>query len=196
MDDLSVLNRDDRDEPIVIGCATRKNLAVHVVLKDHDATVLTAVHNKCVAGVKLDRLAVSREARHQIGSSSNRRGPTGKVVAGLEDCVIGKRIEIVFAIDESAQAFQDDFEEGIESFKSFVSGLSASSAPERSCYMVPVIFGISSSDITRIKRLFCADMPVSQKRKWTFKELSALTASTRFTRNCYLLTDTLAGTRD
>ena len=65
MDDLSVLNRDDRDEPIVIGCATRKNLAVHVVLKDHDATVLTAVHNKRVAGVQLDRLAVSREVRHQ-----------------------------------------------------------------------------------------------------------------------------------
>jgi hypothetical protein len=29
---------------------------VHFVLKDHDATILRAVHNKCVAGVKLDRI--------------------------------------------------------------------------------------------------------------------------------------------
>jgi len=48
--------------------------------------------------------------------------------------------------------------------------------------MVPVIVGISSSDITRIKRLFCADMPVSQKRQWTAKQLIAFTASTRFRR--------------
>jgi hypothetical protein len=101
MDDLSVLNRDDGDEPIVIGCATRKNLAVHFVLRDHDATVLTAVHNKCVAGVKHDRLLVSGEACHQVGSPSNRRGPTWEVVAGFENGVIGERIEIVFAIDES-----------------------------------------------------------------------------------------------
>jgi hypothetical protein len=40
MDDLFVLNRDDREEPIVIGCATRKNLAAHVVLKDHNAKYL------------------------------------------------------------------------------------------------------------------------------------------------------------
>ena len=101
MDDLSVLNRDDRDEPVVIGCATRKNRAVHFVLEDHDATVLTEVHNKCIAGVKLDRLAVSGEASHQIGASSNRRGPAGEVIARFEDRVFGKRVEIVFAIDES-----------------------------------------------------------------------------------------------
>jgi hypothetical protein len=101
MDDLSVLNRDDRDEPIAIGCAARKNPAVHVVLKDHDATILRAVHNKCVAGVKLDRLAVSGEASHQIGASSNRRRPAGKAIARFEECVFGKRVEIVFAIRHS-----------------------------------------------------------------------------------------------
>src|ERR1700674_3638297 len=122
MNDLSVLNGDDRDEPIVIGCTTRKNLAAHVVLKDHDATILRVVHNKCVAGVKLDRLAVSREASHQIGASSNRDRPAGQVMTRLEDCVFGKRVEIVFAINEFRYALHDDSEERIESFKIFVQG--------------------------------------------------------------------------
>src|SRR5216684_1536986 len=42
------------------------------------------MHNKRVAGVKLDRLAVSREASHQIGSSSNRQRPTRKTISELK----------------------------------------------------------------------------------------------------------------
>src|SRR5437667_4336571 len=117
MDDLFVLNRDDRDEAVVIGCSTRKNRAVHFVLENHDATIPGAVHNKCVAGVKLDRLAVSGEACHQIGASSYRRRPAGKVIARFEECVFGKRVEIVFAVNKSPQAWHDDSEKGIESFK-------------------------------------------------------------------------------
>src|SRR5580700_5504215 len=129
MDDLPVLNPEYRDEPIVIGSATRNNLAAHVTFKDYDATVLTAVYNKCVAGVKLDYFAVSREASHQIGASSNRRGPAGKAIAGFEDCVIGKRIEIVFAVNESAQAFHDHFKEGVESFKDCIFGFCHKQVP-------------------------------------------------------------------
>src|SRR5260370_44200 len=113
MGDLYVFNRDDRHEPVVIGCTTRKNRAVHFVLENHDATIPGAVHNKCVAGVKLDRLAVSREACHQIGASSYRRRPAGKVIARFEECVFGKGIEIVFAVNKSPQAFQDDSEKGL-----------------------------------------------------------------------------------
>src|SRR5258708_4203118 len=102
MNDFSVLNRDDRDEPVVIGHTARKNLAVHFVFEDYDATILRAMHNKCVAGVKLDRLAVSGEAIYQIGSSSNRQRPTGEVIAELEECVFGNRIEIMIAVNESA----------------------------------------------------------------------------------------------
>src|SRR3989441_2273199 len=102
MHDLSFLNRYDRDEPVVIGHARRKNLAVNFVFEDHDTTVLRAVHNKCVAGVKLDRLAVSGEASDQIGSTSNRQRPTGEVIAEFKECVIGNCVEIMFAINESA----------------------------------------------------------------------------------------------
>src|ERR1700730_5472747 len=122
MDDLSVLDRDDRDEPVVIGCATRKNRAMHFVLENHDATIPGAVHNKCVAGVKLDRLAVSGEACHQTGASSYRRRPAGKVIARFEEAVFGKRGEIKFAVNKSPKAFQDDSEKGIESFKHLVLG--------------------------------------------------------------------------
>ena len=75
------------------------------------------MHNQCVAGVKLDGLAVSREAGHQVGSPSNRHRPTREVVAGLEYCIIGERVEVVFAINQSTQASQDDFEEWIQGFK-------------------------------------------------------------------------------
>jgi hypothetical protein len=75
---------------------------VHFVLKDHDATILRAMHNKCIAGVKLDGVAVSGEARHQTSSSSNRHGPAREVIAGLEDRVFGKRIKIVLTVNESA----------------------------------------------------------------------------------------------
>src|ERR1700751_5026721 len=102
MNDFSVLNRDDRNEPVVVGRAARKNFPVHFVFEDDDATVLTTMHQKRVAGVKLDGLAVSREASQQIGSPSNRQRPTGKVISELEKCVFGNRVEKMVAINESA----------------------------------------------------------------------------------------------
>src|SRR5947207_14639996 len=102
MNDFSVLNCDDRNEPVVVGRTARENCPVHVVFEDDDATILRAMHHKRIAGAKLDRLAVSREASHQIGSSSNRERPTGKVIAELEKCVFGNRVEIMVAINESS----------------------------------------------------------------------------------------------
>jgi hypothetical protein len=99
---FSVLNRDDRNEPGVVGRTARENFPVHFVFEDHDATILRMMHNKRVAGVKLDRLAVSREASHQIGSSSNRQRPTWKTISELEECVFGNRVEIIVAINKSA----------------------------------------------------------------------------------------------
>ena len=64
MHDFSLFNCDDRDQPVVMRCATRKNLAVYFLFEDHDAIILAAMHNKCVAGMKFDRLAVSGEVGH------------------------------------------------------------------------------------------------------------------------------------
>src|ERR1700676_2138486 len=106
MDDLSVLNRDDRDEAVAIGCASRKDRAVHFVLENHDAAISGSMHNKCVAGMKLNRLAVSSEAGHQIGAPSYCQRPPRKLIARFEECVFGERVEIVFAVNKSSQAFQ------------------------------------------------------------------------------------------
>src|SRR5579862_9542533 len=102
MNDFPVLNRDDRNEPVVVGRTARENLPVHFVFEDDDATVLRTMHNKRVARVKIDCLAVSREAIHQIGSPSNRQRPTGKVISELEKCVFANRVEKMVAINESA----------------------------------------------------------------------------------------------
>src|ERR1700722_11425020 len=100
MDDLSILNGDDGDQPVVVGRAGSKNLAVYFVFKNHDATILAGVrnswmHNERVAGVNMDTFAVSREAGDQIGASSNDERPAREVITGLEDCIVGKRVEVV-----------------------------------------------------------------------------------------------------
>jgi len=51
--DLSVLNRDDRDEP-VIRRTIEQNPSVYFVLKNDDAAILSAMYKKCIAGVAFD----------------------------------------------------------------------------------------------------------------------------------------------
>ena len=75
---------------------------MHFVLQDHDAKILSATYDKRVTGVKLDCLAVSRKAGHQIGSSSNRHRPSRELVERFEDHIIGKHIEIVIAVNKLA----------------------------------------------------------------------------------------------
>src|ERR1700721_1595942 len=98
MNDFPVVNRDDRNEPVVVGRTARENLPVHFGFKDHDATILCTMHNKRVASEKSDALAVPREASHQMGSPSNRRRLTGKVISELEKCVFANRVEKMVAI--------------------------------------------------------------------------------------------------
>ena len=45
------------------------------------ASILSAMYNKCIAGVKFDWIAISGEAGHQIGPSSNRYRPTRDGIA-------------------------------------------------------------------------------------------------------------------
>src|ERR1700726_1597094 len=46
MDDLFVLDRHDRYEPVVVGHPSREDLAVYFVFEDHNATILSMVYNK------------------------------------------------------------------------------------------------------------------------------------------------------
>ena len=102
MHDFPFLDRDDRDEPVVIGHPGCENRAVHVVFEDHDAIILRAVHKKPIGGVKLYGFAVSRKLIHQSGSPANCPGPTGKVVAEIKKGIIRNRL----AVDEPGQSYQ------------------------------------------------------------------------------------------
>src|SRR5258707_2395603 len=101
MNDFSVLNRDDRNEPVVVGRTARENFSVHFVFEDHDTTILRTMHNKRVAGVKLDCLAVSREASHQIGSASNCQRPTPKTKSEPHECAFGNRVALTVRTNKS-----------------------------------------------------------------------------------------------
>lgn len=85
-----------------------------------DEAILTAVHNERVAGVNADGFAVSGEASDEIGASSNDEWPAREVITGLEDCILGKRVEIMLAIDKPAEALHDNFKERIHGFVSWI----------------------------------------------------------------------------
>jgi hypothetical protein len=121
MDDFSVPNGDDGDQPVIVGRAGCKDFTVHFVFEDHDAAILarahnSGVHNERVAGVKADGFAVSGKAGDQICASSNDERPARELITGLEDGIVGKRVEIMIAIDKSAQTFHDNLKEWIQGF--------------------------------------------------------------------------------
>jgi len=117
MHDFPFLDRDDRDEPVVIGHPGCENRAVHVVFEDHDAIILRAVHKKPIGGVKLYGFALSRKLIHQNGSPANCPGPTGKVVAEIKKGIIRNRVEEVLAVDEPGQSYQHNVKERIRGAK-------------------------------------------------------------------------------
>src|SRR5580704_16079377 len=78
--DLPVLDRDDRDEPVIVRRTRRHDLAVHRVLEDDDAPVLRAVHDEPVGRFEPDVVSVAGERTHQAGATSNHHRPTREVV--------------------------------------------------------------------------------------------------------------------
>jgi hypothetical protein len=88
VDDLLVLDRDDGDEPVVVGHARRDDPAVHLVLQDYDARILRAVNDEPAGGVEPDVVSVARELVHQARSAPNDPGPTREVVEELEEGVL------------------------------------------------------------------------------------------------------------
>ena len=82
--------------------AGRENRTVYFALEDNNTAVLSVVHDKLISGVQPDIVAIPGVLSHQIGPSSNRPRPTGKVVEKLKTSVIGDRVEIMLASNEPA----------------------------------------------------------------------------------------------
>ena len=72
------------------------------VFEDNDTAISSVVHDELIGRVQPDIVAIAGELSHQIGSSSNRPWPTGKVIEKLKKSVIGNRVEKMLAINEAA----------------------------------------------------------------------------------------------
>jgi hypothetical protein len=100
--DLSIADRDDGKEPVVVWSACRENRTVYFAFEDNNAAVFSVVDDKLISRVQPDIVAVPGVLSHQIGPSSNRPRPTRKVVEKLKKSVIGDGVEIMLAINEAA----------------------------------------------------------------------------------------------
>jgi hypothetical protein len=100
--DLSVVDRDDGEEPVVVWNACRENRTVHFAFEDNNTAVLSMMHDKLISRMQPDIVAIPGKLSHQIGPSLNRSRPTRKVIEKLEKSLIGNRVEIMLAINEAA----------------------------------------------------------------------------------------------
>src|ERR1700730_2814561 len=59
MNDLTIGDGNDRDEPIVIGRAGSQDLAVHLIFEDHNFAVAGMINDKLVGRTESDAVAIS-----------------------------------------------------------------------------------------------------------------------------------------
>jgi len=111
---LAILDGDDRDEPVVIGCASRDHVAMHLVFDDHDTRILGSVDDERVRAVKDDIVTIARIEHHERVTTAECPRPSGENISKLEFSVVGDGIKIVVAIDETDQTLLDYAEERVE----------------------------------------------------------------------------------
>ena len=111
---LAVLDSNDRDEPVVVGCAGSDDLTVHIVFEDHYTSILGSMHNERVRAVEEDVVAVARIKCHQCFATIKLLWPSRKNISKLEDRVLGYGIEMMVAIDLTGQTLLDYVEERVE----------------------------------------------------------------------------------
>src|SRR5882762_8646541 len=111
---LAVPDGNDRDEPVVVGCAGSDNLTVHLVFEDHYTSILGLMHDERVRAVQQDVVAVTRIKCHQCFATINLLWPSRENISKLEDRVVGNGIEIMIAIDMTGQTPLDYVEERVE----------------------------------------------------------------------------------
>ena len=93
--DFAVLNKDDRDNPVVVvGSARLERLAVNVTLESHDPTVRWRMHHRRIAALKSDAVVVVGIERHEVRSAPHLLRPVGHAVAKLEEDVAGRGAQV------------------------------------------------------------------------------------------------------
>ncbi len=79
MHNLAILNSNDRDEPIVVGCTGSDNLTVHLVFEDHYTSILGSMHDKRVRAAQEDVVAVAGPTNEVVHRPRNKQ--KGRAVA-------------------------------------------------------------------------------------------------------------------
>ena len=114
LQNFAVLDSNDGDEPVVVGCAGSDNLTVHIVFENHHTSIPRSMHDERVRVLQDDIVAVTRIKCHQGCATINLLWPSRKNISILEDGVFGNGIEIVVAIHQTGQTLLDYVEERVE----------------------------------------------------------------------------------
>ncbi len=85
-----------------------------LVLDDDDTSIVAAVHDKSVATVSTDALAVAAIESHQCVATLDPFGPSRDVIAELEDRVLSDRVEVMLTVNEARKPSLHNFEERVE----------------------------------------------------------------------------------
>src|SRR5271163_2299973 len=82
--DLAVLNKSDRDKPIIVGGAGLEYLAVNLVFEGHNAAIRRRMRGQRIAALKNNTVAVPGKERHEVCPTSYRLRPTRHQVTKFE----------------------------------------------------------------------------------------------------------------
>src|SRR5260370_25969745 len=97
-----------------MGGGARDDAAIDLVLKDHNPTIATWVHNQGVGTVQDDPVAVPPIERHERIAALGTSRPSREVIAELEDRIVSDRVEEVFAIYKTGKPPLNHVEEWVE----------------------------------------------------------------------------------
>src|SRR6266481_3870568 len=93
--DFAVLNRGDRDKPVVIGRISGDYLPMHFVFEGHDPTVLGRMHEQRIASIESDVVPISGIERYEVVAASCYPWPARKFIEKLKYHVVGEGVKIV-----------------------------------------------------------------------------------------------------
>src|SRR5580700_6247242 len=82
--DFAVLNRGDRDKPVLVGRIGGDDLPMHFVFEGHDTTVIGRMHEQRVASIESDVVPVVGIERDEVVAASYYPRVARKFVAELK----------------------------------------------------------------------------------------------------------------
>ena len=86
--DLAVLDRNDRDEAVVVGGTVPDYFAVYLVFDNHDTGILRSVRNERIRAMQDDVVAIAQIERYERLTAIKSLGPSWENISKLEHRVV------------------------------------------------------------------------------------------------------------